>query len=169
LEKNQEFIKLFWEYIDNNNGFSKCPTCGNIPIVLRSRNYDNMRFEGLFKLVQGTSIGSTDCGRIDSIQCCEHLYDFTNKKRYILSEKYQCPGKEKVKFYKDDLILKYYRAPEQMKNKVGWPEYVEYIKDDPYGIKSKKLYDISETQNKILSLEKELSVLNEKLLNLTND
>jgi hypothetical protein len=91
LWNKDELISAFWNYINANYGFSKCPSCGKTPNVNRfaewtHQGYKNTSYiEGLIP-VNPPYDGHNICGgsTIKSISCCEHLYDFVQKRRYKL-------------------------------------------------------------------------------------
>ena len=83
-----EVEPLFWEAMEAQGGFKLCPTCGAKPKVNRtysatvSCNQTTGYLEGLFAKYnhpQQGAVGYT----LESISCCEHLFDVRTKKRFI--------------------------------------------------------------------------------------
>lgn len=80
LEKTNE--SDFWNYIEEKGGFSRCPTCDSRPKIIR-------KFEKETRYLNESSLPwidinfNEDFGEIYNLHCCEHLYDFQDKKRYI--------------------------------------------------------------------------------------
>jgi len=174
---NEKFEKMFWEYIDKNNGYSKCPFCNKTPTVNRMIQHPNdknyiMRFNGLFKFHTYWTGGghNTYSGLIESLTCCDYFYDFPNKKSYVLASKFEGPNPKKVKFYNEEILTK---LNPNLKNIIKFNnveydiEYVEYNPEDPYGIKAKKEHDIITTQNKIEELKRQLIEEENKLKGFT--
>lgn len=159
---NKEFEEKFWEYIDKNNGFSKCPNCDNKPKVMRMcevkdpskplLNYTPDIYQGLFNIWVDTKYSGVSSGIIENINCCDHLYDFKTKKRYIL--------KNKVVYMANPTALFFYNSDVYKKTSI---EYIEYNSDDPYGEKAKKLADIEELKKNIEEYKEKLRVSEEKL------
>jgi hypothetical protein len=164
--KDPEFVEIFWKYIDTNGGFSKCPTCGNTPKVMRfgecsirqvgnmvtcSNPYSVRCTENLF------FIDSYDSPPIENIYCCEHLYDFSNKKRYILASK-MLAEKPKKEFHTS--THQFYG------NVYKTTSYVEYNPKDPYGEEAKRKQDILEAQKELEETEAKMKALQEKLKGL---
>lgn len=84
--KEEIFDSLFWEYVDKNNGFSICPSCGQTPNISRygsdpinPGSDDGVLVKGLY----GFHSREKCFVPISSVDCCEHLWDFKTKKRYI--------------------------------------------------------------------------------------
>jgi hypothetical protein len=163
-KKDPEFVEKFWNYIDSNNGFSKCPNCGNTPKVMRfgkctirqvgnmvtcSDPYRTVCTENLFWIDQYES------PPIENISCCDHLYDFIYKKRYILASKYliETPKKE---FH----VNTYYFPHQGYKT----TSYVEYDPKDPYGEEAKKIQDRLSALSEIEELEARMKVLKNRVL-----
>ena len=78
----------FWRWICEHGGFASCPTCGKQPTVLRkaTRGSEEHYTEGLWT-TWNISTGDHRTGDIQSIYCCEHLWDFKERRRYILASK----------------------------------------------------------------------------------
>jgi hypothetical protein len=160
--KDPEFVEKFWNYIDRNGGFSKCPTCGNTPKVMRFGKCP-IRQVGNMVTCSGDSVrcvenlffkDSYDSPPIENIYCCEHLYDFSNKKRYILSSKclIEKPKKE------------FHVNTHQFYGNVYKPtEYVEYNPLDPYGEEAKKIQDRLASLKELEELEERMKVLKQSL------
>jgi hypothetical protein len=80
--------KSFWECMEAQGGFKLCPTCGAKPKVNRiytatvSCNPTTGYIEGLFTTYdhpQHGAVGYT----LESISCCQHLFDVPTKQRFI--------------------------------------------------------------------------------------
>ncbi len=83
-----EVEPLFWEEMEAQGGFKLCPTCGAKPKVNRTYsacvwgNNTTGYIEGLFAKYnhpQQGAVGYT----LESISCCEHLFDVRTKQRFI--------------------------------------------------------------------------------------
>ena len=126
---NDSYLPHFWKYIEDIGGFSKCPTCNNIPAVIRSYNRKrNYRISNPLNREGGDE--KYFHGPIHSIRCCEHLYFFISKKRYILKNKYKGsnPSKNFVTYEPD--IKPFLKSEIEL-------VYVEYNPEDPYDEKAK--------------------------------
>ena len=153
----------FWEYIDNNNGFSACPTCQLTPkinrISNRSKHMPMMCTEGLYSVYNN---GYPRFLPIQTINCCEWLYEFSTQKLYILSSKLKYTFKPKVKFN----TLKFYNSKPRYGNDyetVHFDEYVEYDDEDPLGEKAYKEKLILDTREEIRLLKVKLTLTESKL------
>jgi hypothetical protein len=160
--KDPEFVEIFWNYIDRNGGFSKCPTCGNTPKVMRFgecriRQVGNMVSCSPYttRCVENLFFGdSYNSPPIENIYCCEHLYDFSNKKRYILAEKvvFEKPKKE------------FHTNTHQFYGNVyKTTSYVEYNPLDPYGEETKKQQDKLASLKELEELETRMKILKQSL------
>jgi hypothetical protein len=158
----------FWEYIDNNGGFSACPTCKLIPkinrIVPRQKFTPMMCIEGLFSVFNN---GYPRFLPIQSINCCEWLYEFSTQKVYILSSKLKYTFKNKVKFN----TLKFYNSKPRYGNDyeiTHFDEFVLYDEEDPYGEFAYKQKLILDTTEEIRLLKVKLALAEEKLNSLNS-
>lgn len=152
LENKNDFSEEnFWEYVESNNGFSKCPNCYRTPRVMRFGKckllhkgnvtvYDDFCTENIFYVNEYTS------PPIENINCCEHLYDFNTKKRYILASKYL--SKKPIKeFHPMDRYIPH--------KGIKVVEYVEYDLEDPYGEQAKIIDDYIKSKKELEEKEKE--------------
>lgn len=162
-KKDPEFVEKFWNYIDSNNGFSKCPNCKKTPKVMRfgkciirqvgnmvtcSDPYRTVCTENLFWIDQYESPS------IENISCCDHLYDFIYKKRYILA------SKSLIETSKKEFHINTYYFPHQGYKTTS---YVEYDPLDPYGEEAKKNQDRLTGLKELEELEARIKVLKQNL------
>ena len=79
----------FWNWVCEHGGFSSCPTCGKQPTVLRkaTRGSEEHFTEGLWT-TWNISPGNHLTGDIQSVHCCEHLWEFSTRRRYISTSKF---------------------------------------------------------------------------------
>lgn len=185
------FDDFFWKRLEVYGGFSKCPTCNSYPCVIRFT-------EGIYLPLKNgkifTGVSSWE-GIIKSVQCCEHLFDFTQKKRYIkLNEtpfkdnkfietiKYVSLteiNKEKNIYTVDKFFIKRIinHRPKERNDYLNWEEYIPYIeeyklvveipKQEDENVKAKSIA-ISKQRKEIEILERLLSEAKEKLKSLEN-
>lgn len=156
----------FWEYIDNNNGFSSCPSCNLTPkinrISVKSKFTPTICIEGLYSVYNGTYPKFLP---IQSINCCEWLYEFSTQKVYILSSKLKYTFKEKVKFN----TLKMYNSKPRYGNDcefIHYDDYVLYDDIDPHGEGAYKQKLILDTKEEIRIIKMKLEKAEEKLQKL---
>ena len=146
----------FWNYIDNNGGFSVCPSCNLTPkinrIIPRRKFTPTMCVEGLYSVYNN---GYPRFLPIQSINCCEWLYEFSTQKVYILVSKLKYTFKEKVKFN----TLKFYNSKPRYGNDCEityFDDYTEYDESDPDG-------ECAYKEKLILDIKEEIRILKEKL------
>ena len=158
----------FWEYIDNNGGFAGCPTCNLTPKINRINKIQKftptMCTEGLFSVFNN---GYPRFLSIQTLNCCEWLYEFSTQKIYILANKLKYTFKEKVKFN----TLKLYNSKPRYGNDCEthlYDEYVEYDPEDPHGETAYKKKLILDTSEEIRVLKEKLALAEEKLTKLTS-
>jgi hypothetical protein len=156
----------FWEYIENNGGFSSCPSCSLTPkvnrIVPRRKFTPMMCVEGLYSVFNN---GYPRFLPIQTINCCEWLYEFSTQKVYILVSKLKYTFKEKVKFN----TLKLYNSKARYGNDCEisyYDDYVEYDENDPYGEGAYKEKLILDTTEEIKILKEKLILAEQKLKKL---
>jgi hypothetical protein len=156
----------FWDYIDNNGGFVACPSCNLTPkinrISVRGKFTPTMCIEGLFSVYNN---GYLRFLPIQSINCCEWLYEFSTQKVYILVSKLKYTFKEKVKFN----TLKFYNSKPRYGNDCEihlYEEFVEYDEEDPLGEFAYKQKLILDTTEEIRVLKEKLSLAEDKLKEL---
>lgn len=162
----EDLENRFWDYIENNNGFSVCPTCNLTPKVNRisTRHKYNPSYavEGLFTPFNNGYIKFLP---IKTINCCEWLYEFETQKVYILANKLKHTFKEKVKFN----TLKFYGSKPRYGNDFEthlYDDYVEYDQEDPLGEVAYKQKLIQDTIEEIKILKEKLSKAEDKLREL---
>jgi hypothetical protein len=171
----KDFEFSFWEKVTSYNGFSKCPTCKKQPEILKDHiciqyGIGLLTFFTEFLYDKSRRIGKIHTsGRIRSIQCCEHLFDFQEKKRYIKLS--STPFKnnpliETVKYINIKNIngrkVYSYQIPE------CWEEYIPYMEtfktqETSSEEKIAKELSISKQKKEIQILESLLSEAREKL------
>jgi hypothetical protein len=159
----------FWDYIDNNGGFSYCPTCGSIPKVNRiakSQKFTPMMcVEGLFGVYNGAYIKFLP---IKTINCCEWLYEFDTKNVYILASSLKYTFKEKVKFN----TLKLYNTKMRYGSESEihlYDDYILYDTEDPHGEKAYKEKLILDAKEEIRVLKVKLTLAEAKLQELISE
>lgn len=158
----------FWEYIDNNGGFSACPTCNLTPkinrVSVKSKFMSMMCTEGLYSVFNN---GYPRFLPIQSINCCEWLYEFSTQKVYILASKLKYTFKPKVKFN----TLKMYNSKPRYGNDYEthlYDDYVLYDETDPHGEGAYKQKLILDTSEEIKILKEKLEKAEEKLKELNS-
>jgi hypothetical protein len=181
---------LFWEKLETYGGFSKCPTCNSKPSIVSFIGKRHTNFRGC-AVVNGMKSHphyfSPFGDSIRTIQCCEHLFDFHQKKRYIKLSK--TPFKdntfiEKEKYVtfnliKDNAIYKicYTKVmsdrelqyemtdnPKEFDKKYcNWEEYIPYINTDLVEIPKHEDENVKAKSIAISKQTKEIEIL-ERLL-----
>jgi hypothetical protein len=183
-----ELEAAFWDYVVKNGGFSTCPSCGKKPFVNRRNSYSSYNSEGgSFTAVCYTeglwnNYVRQDMGAVmtvvETINCCEHLWDLKTKKRHIslsavvnpaatatsvgfrVQEKF-CHwserGREQFGYQQDE---EYGRAGSTWRyNKMPRPQYVLFDCEDPDGSKAKAAAEEAAKQSKIAELKSQLVAL----------
>ena len=160
-KQDLEFETKFWNYIDNNNGFSRCPVCDKVPQIIRYGSVPIQYYSGGggpgygIKISKGLFYKSTyESPPIENIHCCSHLYDFTTKKRYILASVF-LSEKPKKEFHINAEPIPYqgYKTT----------SYVEYNPLDPYGEEAKKQQDKLASLKELEELEVRMRILKKSL------
>ena len=179
------FESLFWDKLESYGGFSKCPTCGSIPTIIRYKNKQYLPLRNNIISIACNRIMTSD-DIIKNIQCCEHLYDFQNRKRYIKIDK--TPFKNNkfidtikyVSLTEIDKELTIYTSgnsfikrnlqynPEKINDYLNWEEYIPYIEtfkiqEEREEEKIIKELNISKQKKEIQILERLLLEAKEKL------
>jgi hypothetical protein len=191
---------LFWEKLETYGGFSKCPACNSTPLIINL--FPNGRFQLYrdFAIVskRNKSVYISSFGEsIKSIQCCEHLFDFHQKKRYIKLNKTPFKDNKFIeitkyvskniidnestiytvtrKYIQENLQYELNYDPKGLDKYLNWDEYIPYVKTDLVEIPKQEDEDtkarsiaISKQRKEIEILERLLSEAKEKLKVLQN-
>jgi hypothetical protein len=180
-----ELASAFWKYIEQAGGFSKCPSCGQVPHINRTtsqycygmpNNYATGFTEGLFhKLTWDQSQASIQT-KIQTISHCDHLFDYEQTRRYIKVSALKYFDTPKVKYQVCCKIGRSAHGHDEMGytdktyiNPDCIPEYTLYNVDDPDGSaaltthqQKVKIARIEELQMLIAAMQKELCVLTDQ-------
>ncbi len=186
---NQADLEVaFWDYVSKNGGFPTCPTCGKKPFVNKrntfasSTSYGSITSvaytEGLWNHYTRSDLGAVGT-ILESINCCEHLWELKTKKRYIatcaladasifgssvgfrVQEKFSPWGRgEEFGYQADEVYVpsagcsrpSYY-------DKKARPQYVLYNPEDPDGSKAKAVAEKAAKDSKIAELRAQLAAL----------
>ncbi len=168
----------FWKWLDEHGGFSKCPTCGKPPKVVRKNEFTirlsgqrDVNFqEGLWNAINGNGdLFHSDC-QLYNINCCEHLYDFKERKRYVLAS-YVCVPKPTKSFNVFQMVKEatsrggidrfgrsYGPCYDSIK-RIQSLNYVPFNPEDPTGAKEKAILESKEKEARIIELRKALQAL----------
>ncbi len=134
-----DLATAFWKYMEGE-GFATCPSCGNQPYVNRSetitdcgKTYINLK-EGLFPKQCHKYAYST----VKTLNCCQHLYSFEQKRRYV-----------KVYYFPDCK-----------------PEYAPFNPQDPDGSQTLAAYQQKAKHERIQCLQKSIAAMQRELSEL---
>jgi hypothetical protein len=156
----------FWKYM-SEVGFAKCPTCEKQPHINR---YVTMCYAGkqIYSMQNGLFpnhyMGGGDyigwgSSVIKTLSCCEHLYDFEKRRRYIKVSALKYCNSPKVKYDICVPIRDCYGKYEMKYNADGMPEYALYNSADPDGSLALSAYQTKIKTERITTLQKELEEL----------
>lgn len=145
-EKDHSYIeKRFWKYVEENEGFSKCPECGKIPDIYRygeckiKREMDikernvKLWYKGLFpnkefpcvQTFYGENAKDIDFPiYISHIKCCIYIYPWNLKQKLVY-------GRE-VKYFESEYVVPFNTLFDHIDELIPYDYYLKR-KDDEEG------------------------------------
>jgi hypothetical protein len=177
FENHKNFEKIFWENLEQYGGFSKCPTCKKEPYVLRiyQGTEDYRLFGSLIGVTMSLGLNKMNkerprytSGLIKSIQCCEHLFDFQQKKRYIKLANTPFKNNPLIEttkyasiFLLNGKLSLFTKDINRIQNPKEWNDYINWEEYIPY-IETFKTQETSSEENEAKKIAKELNISKQK-------